>query len=192
MERILGAERTRETESCCYVFLLVVLVVGATCLCCSLISQGSGVAGPFWRDLPGRSGLAGWTLEAPAEYADDLEGLTKLIDGAADLYWQKGVRQVLFQSFVRRETRDTMELQWFCLRTAEEARDFFMESCLPCKPSPPVGAKNGECAQDLGATSASCLLKGTILLKVSLERPLKEGFPLFQALSQGFENTHEQ
>jgi len=73
--------------------------------------------------------LPGWYAVDDPDVGVGLEGLYPLVDGAADFYWERGVRVAVFQNFRQAGGNGMLEIQHFGFRGATEAGRFLEDVC---------------------------------------------------------------
>ena len=73
--------------------------------------------------------LSGWKAEEEPEVGEGLTGLMRLVDGAAEDLWQRGVSRAEFQSFEGPDEESLLELQRYTFREEAQAIRFREEGC---------------------------------------------------------------
>jgi len=95
------------------------------------------------------AGLSEWKAEDAADVGVGLEGLYRLVNGAADSYWERGVTGAVFQDFRSEQGGEFLEVQHYVFRGAARAGAFFEQECT---------AEGG--AVTLAGRSSHCLFAG--------------------------------
>jgi hypothetical protein len=75
------------------------------------------------------AGLAQWQAEDAPDMGIGLEGLYRLVNGAAESYWDRGVIQAAFQEFSTDGGAEILEFHHFRFRSAAHAGRFFEQTC---------------------------------------------------------------
>jgi len=105
------------------------------------------------------AGLVRWQAEEAPDVGIGLEGLYRLVNGAAESYWDRGVTRAAFQEFTMDGSDGVLELHSFTFRSAAHAGRFFEQVCRE------------EGGQATGTHSSSrCLFPGEPLRRALLRR----------------------
>lgn len=135
-------------------------------------------------------GLDEWRIEQPAQVGVGLQGLTMLVDGAAEDLWSRGVRKVVFQEFLEEDGPKTLEFQRYSFQGTMPAGTYFREACSTVGPDYDVERTCG----------SSCVLPGDHVTEVFIhwEKEVfdirffgkrSEADALVNALKKGFTGT---
>ncbi len=114
-------------------FTIILLVLPGTGGCRS--EQVPGAAGPgkdlsaFYQALFREAGISRWQGEEEPDVGVGLEGLYRLVNGAAESYWERGVTQAAFQEFSVGGGLEVLEIHWFSFRSSRVAERFFEQTC---------------------------------------------------------------
>jgi hypothetical protein len=73
--------------------------------------------------------IGNWRAAYQPQTGEGLEGLTQLVDGAAEQLWQQGVGRAVFQEFTREGGQDALEFQLYLFRAGEQAAGYLQEEC---------------------------------------------------------------
>jgi hypothetical protein len=115
--------------------LLIALVLWGSGGCTQAPGKGTGLTGEpevlsaFYGDLFLEAGLSKWRAEAAPDVGVGREGLFRLVNGAADSYWERGVIRASFQEFSSEGGSEVLEIHEFCFRGSADAVRFFERSC---------------------------------------------------------------
>jgi len=107
-------------------------------------APGGGL--PLWL----RAGLKGWQPQGAPDVGAGLEGLCRLVDGAAEWYWARGVLQASFQEWTSPgDDGGGLEVRHFVFRSTPGAGRYFEDACRE---------EGGEVRGEVAA--ACCLVPG--------------------------------
>lgn len=144
---------------------VVALMISGTA--CDRRSSGRMPEELYFQRLLGAWGLSGWSAESDPEVGEGLEGLTELVDGAADLLWQRGLYRAVFQVYRESGTGGSLEFLRYFFHAGTQARDFWDESCPHGAAGPASSsAQTSSCVRETESMSQVFLLMNQEVLEV--------------------------
>lgn len=137
--------------------------------------------------LPEASTL-GWVPSGRIEVAEDVQAMTEFVDGAAEILWEKGVRNLAVQSYVGPDTGDSAEAFRYEFAAQDLSLDFWKENCPePALKARSDGRRSLSCERSDASLSQAFFWRGRVVLEVRLYGDAAEREALFRLLDAGFE-----
>ena len=84
----------------------------------------------FFQSLLRAGGLFGWEAEQAPDRGEGIEGMVRLVDGAAEQLWEQGVYKAVFQEFKERGGSNILEFQRYYFREARQANRYVQKGCV--------------------------------------------------------------
>lgn len=138
--------------------------------------------------LPAVSSL-GWRPSEQIQVAEDVEGMTEFVDGAAEILWDEGVRNLAAQSYVGPGTGNSAEVFRYEFCAQEPARNFWEKNC-PGSSGESQKDRKRECfcEKSDSALSQAFFWKGGVVLEVRLYGGWADREALLRLLAAECEN----
>lgn len=131
----------------------------------------------------------GWAPSGQIEVAEDVQGMTEFVDGAAELLWEKGVRNLAVQSYVGPEAGDSAEAFRYEFTAQDLSLDFWKENCPePALKSRSDGRGSLSCERSDASLSQAFFWRGRVVLEVRLYGDAADREALVRLLDAVFED----
>jgi hypothetical protein len=99
--------------------------------------------------------------------AEDVEGMSQFVNGAAEILWEKGVREMAFQAYGGPGSGSSAEAFRYEFRSWNLARDFWKESCPgPSGELAGGGSNSGSCERSESSLSQAFFWADRMVLEV--------------------------